>query len=304
MRSHQSLFSYWLSLVSGRSRRLGGRSLVPILSVLILLCPSLARTAEAGVNRWTTNGPEGREIFSLAIDPTNPATLYAGTLRGGVFKSTDGGGRWTPVNTGLNTTFVITALVVDPATPATLYAGTGLGPGAGDASGVFKSTNGGESWTAINIGLTSVYGLSPPSVFALAIDPSAPRTLYASTYAGGVFKSTDGGGNWSAINTGLTRTGNALIVSALAIDPSAPATIYAGSGYNNEFWFGAGVFKSTNGGASWSGINAGLTDSSVFALAMDPSTPSTLYAGTLGGVFKSTDAGAVSYTHLRAHETL
>ena len=71
---------------------------------------------------------------------------------------------------------------------------------SGDASGVFKSTNGGRSWTAINAGLTSAYGLSAPSIFALAIDPSAPATLYASTYTGGVFKSTDGGGSWSAID--------------------------------------------------------------------------------------------------------
>jgi photosystem II stability/assembly factor-like uncharacterized protein len=290
MRSHQSLFACWFSFVAGRSRRLGGRFLLPILSVLILLCPSLSRTAVAGVNAWTTNGPEGRQIFSLAIDPTNPATLYAGTSGGGVFKSSDGGGSWTAVNTGLDTTFVITALVVDPAAPAKLYAGTGLGLVSGDASGVFKSTNGGQSWTAVNAGLTSVYGSTPPSVFALAIDSSAPATLYASTY-GGVFKTTNGGGSWRAINTGLTGTGNAPIISALAIDPSAPATIYAGSGYNNEFWFGSGVFKSTNGGVSWSRINAGLTDSSVFSLAMDPFAPATLYAGTAGGVFRSTNGG-------------
>ena len=67
-----------------------------------------------------------------------------------------------------------------------------------------RAPTAGESWSAINAGLTSAYGLSAPSVFALAIDPSAPATLYASTYAGGVFKSTDGGGSWSAINTGLT----------------------------------------------------------------------------------------------------
>ena len=82
-------------------------------------------------------------IAALAIDPSTPTTLYAGTSGGGVFKSTDGGGSWRAINTGLNTTFVVSALVIDPATPATLYAGTGRGLVSGDASGVFKSTNGG-----------------------------------------------------------------------------------------------------------------------------------------------------------------
>ncbi len=66
------------------------------------------------------------------------------------------------------------------------------------SSGVFKSTNGGGSWTAINSGLTNPY------VLALAFDPSATTTIYAGTN-GGVFKSTNGGESWTAINTGLTN---------------------------------------------------------------------------------------------------
>ena len=85
--------------------------------------------------------------------------------------------------------------------------------------GVFKSTNGGTNWTAINTGLTNTY------VYALAIDPQTPDTLYAGTDGGGVFKSTNGGTNWTAINTGLTNT----YVSALAIDPQTPETLYAGT---------------------------------------------------------------------------
>ena len=84
---------------------------------------------------------------------------------------------------------------------------------------MFKSTNGGGNWSAVNTGLTNTY------VYALAIDPATPTTLYAGTYGGGVFKSTNGGGNWSAVNTGLTDT----LVSALAIDPATPTTLYAGT---------------------------------------------------------------------------
>src|SRR3989449_2612036 len=72
-----------------------------MLSVLLLVV-SLHR-AEAGVNVWTTNGPHSETINALAIDPQTPTTLYAGTSGHGVFKSTDGGGNWSAVNTGLTT---------------------------------------------------------------------------------------------------------------------------------------------------------------------------------------------------------
>jgi photosystem II stability/assembly factor-like uncharacterized protein len=263
MRSRSLLF---YSLIAGPSRRLGKRSLLPILSILILLCPGLAGTASAGVNAWTTNGPEGGGLIAaLAIDPSAPATLYAGDGYGrGVFKSSDGGVSWKA--TGLTNAYVY-GLAIDPSAPATLYAGTYGG-------GVFKTSNGGESWTAVNTGLTN------PWMGPLSLDPSAPATLYAASFEnGGVFKSTNGGGNWTAVNTGLTYRS----LSALAIDPSTTATLYAG---------GAGVFKSTNGGGGWTAINAGLTSRSVFALVIDPTNPATLYAGTeSGGVFKSTNGG-------------
>jgi hypothetical protein len=70
---------------------------------------------------------------------------------------------------------------------------------------------------------------------------------------------------------------------ALAIDPAAPATLYAGTD--------GGVFKSTNGGASWRAASTGLTYITVRSLALDPATPTTVYAGTNGGMFKSTNGG-------------
>src|SRR5207249_7197462 len=86
----------------------------------------------------------------------------------------------------------IGALAIDPVTPATLYAGT-------DSNGVFKSTNGGASWSAVNTGLTA------KTVSILAVDPQTPATLYAATqsgWSGVVFKSTNGGGRWSAVFNG------------------------------------------------------------------------------------------------------
>jgi len=234
------------------------------LFLAALLVASSVGLAEAGIGVWTSNGPEGGFIQTLAIDPTTPSTLYVGT-DGGVFKSTDGGGSWSVANTGLSATNV-SALAIDPVTPTTLYAGA--------AEGFFKSTNGGGSWSAVNAGLTDP---DTSYVYSLAIDPVTPTTLYAGT-EDGVFKSTNGGGSWNAVNTGLTS------VEALAIDRVTPTTLYAGD-------FFGGVFKSINGGGSWSAVETGLTNTRVYALTIDPATPSTLYAGTRGGVFKSTDGG-------------
>ncbi|HLN58267.1 MAG TPA: hypothetical protein VK416_06875, partial [Thermoanaerobaculia bacterium] len=110
-----------------------------LITVVVVASMFLAgRIASAGVNVWTSSGPEGGVINALAIDPFTPATVYAGTSGGGLFKSVDGGGRWTAANTGL-TNLNVYALAIDPIAPATVYAGT--------YGGLFKSVNGGGSWT-------------------------------------------------------------------------------------------------------------------------------------------------------------
>jgi hypothetical protein len=116
------------------------------------------------------------EVDSLAIHPSEPATIYAGTVGNGVLKSTDGGASWSPVNGGLTSTNV-SALAIDPSTPATIYAGT-------LDAGVFKSTDAGGIWTPINAGLGNLV------VYALAIDPSMPTKLCAGT-SGGVYEVDD-----------------------------------------------------------------------------------------------------------------
>jgi len=109
------------------------------LGVLLgALLVTSSMTAEGGIDSWTsTNGPEGGWIRAVAIDPVTPATLYAVVYGGGVFKSTNGGGSWSSVNTGL-TNRDVTTLAVDPLTPATLYVGTSSGGG----NSLFKSTDG------------------------------------------------------------------------------------------------------------------------------------------------------------------
>jgi len=242
---------------------------------------------------WTAvnTGLPGAGVTALAIDPTNPSTLYAGTGDGGFYRSTNSGASWNAVNAGLNRAGV-SALVIDPMTPSTLYAGTGYG--------VFQSTNSGTSWSGVNTGLNGA------SASALAIDPHTPSTLYAGVSYGGLDRSTDSGASWSEVfpGSGGCYLG-CLRVTALAIAPTISSTIYVAR---------FGVFyctglpcpprqtsdfnRSTDGGTSWTALNIGLPCTSaacpyVSALAIDPTTPSTLYAGTNGGgVFRSTDSGA------------
>ncbi len=199
-----------------------------------------------------------------------------GPLGGGVSKSTDGGVTWQLANSGLGS-IPINTIVVDPKVPGTLYAGSSQRNSAGTIGGVFKSTDGGASWTR------SVSGLTNLSVQALAIDPITTTNLYAGTLGGGVFKSTDGGATWNAMNSGLSNT----VISALAVDPKVPTTIYAGSSQSST-----PISKSTNGGSTWVGSSAGLSFSTVNALVIDPVNTANIYDGSSVGVAKSTDGGA------------
>jgi hypothetical protein len=205
-------------------------------------------------------------VARLAIDPQNSNNLYAGTWGDGVYRSIDGGGKWTKISTGLADPW-ISELVIDSQTPSTLYAGT--------QGGMYKSTNNGEQWTKINTGLAEL------RVDALVIDSHDPSILYlgagaeGSWYDGYVYISTDGGENWRKVSTGL----NGDLIYTLALDPYTPSIIYAGTF--------SGVYKSTNGGGSWNAMNAGLTPPMIPVLVVNPITPSNLYAGTQhdGGVF-------------------
>jgi len=205
-------------------------------------------------------------IAALAVDPTKPATLYAGTIEG-VFKSIDRGTNWTLNSTGmLNAASLnVQALGIDPLTTATLYAGT--------QNGVFRSTNGAASWTNVNNGLGNL------NVRAVVLDPHSPATLYVATL-GGVFRSTNGGDHWSAMNNGLSN----LFTTSLAMDPVTPSVLYAGTSTK--------PFKSSDGGTNWTAIDSQVVTNGVNAIAIDPINPAVVYLASSFGVFRSADAGA------------
>jgi hypothetical protein len=310
-----------IALDSAGSAYVTGVVFTPDFPTLNPVQPSIAgstffRSSNAGGN-WmpSPTGLNSREVLSLAIDPVNSSTLYAGTRGGGVFKSQNGGNSWAAVNTGLTngtvntlaistsavyagteggafkkkigadnwdpinnglTSSFVNVLAIDPATPTTIYAGTGgYSGGFSIPGGAFKSTDGGDTWNAIN-NVIFPMGLI---VNFISIDPTNSSVLHAAA-SNGVFRSTDGGANWVKPSTILSNRN----VYVLAIDPVNTSTIYAGT---------SGMYKSTNAGDSWMAITNGLGTVQVRSLAIDPANLATLYAGTFGsGPFKTTDGGS------------
>jgi photosystem II stability/assembly factor-like uncharacterized protein len=256
-----------------------------------------AGTVDNGILKSTDNGASWKainigltstDVLSLALDSANANTIYTGTNDHGLFKSTDGGASWVSIKEGLPPTYAITSIVVDPITPSTLYVGTIGDCGFFFCKGqVYKSVDGGSRWTA-----TGNVVLPNSGIYALALDPKNPKNLYAaSNEFGNLYKSTDGAASWEYINHDLAFP---TIVTIL-IDPINPSTIYVGTvglvirpSENRVF---KGIYKSTDGGASWKEKTAGLTDTDVEAIAIDPQTPTTLYAATGAGVFRSGNGG-------------
>jgi hypothetical protein len=261
-----------------------------------------------GAANWTeiNNGlPVHGGINSLAVDPMNTSTLYAGTVGSGIFKSTNGGNTWNPINNGIGSLSTVNAVAINPLNPATLFAATLAG-------GIFKTTDGGTNWnlaTSFNVEAIAIDPVNPANIYAglrgsiarsrdggqtwgsvailagltvgnihsIAIDPSVPSTIYVGGEIA-VFKSFDSGDTWETAGNGVTSRP----VNTLAIDPTNTQTLYAGSS--------VAVYKSMNGGANWTRTQ--ISQSTIHAIAIDPVTTSTLYAATLGeGIFKSTNGG-------------
>jgi photosystem II stability/assembly factor-like uncharacterized protein len=208
------------------------------------------------------------EIYALAIDPSNPLTLYAGSRRfddmgtvlgNPVYKTSDGGGAWEVMSSGLsNTSITINALVVDPRDRATVFAG---------GQGLWRSSNGGHDW-ALFSSLTLF-----PSILAIVVDPRDPSTIFCTvnsrpmTVGGFVYRTTDQGATW----TGSSPPSGA---GTMVLDPVKPSAAYVG-GYG-------GVSMSLDRGTTWALINGGMTDVRVTALAIDR-TGTRLHAATDGG---------------------
>lgn len=274
-----------------------------------------------GAETWVrkSKGIEDIHALCVAIDPKTPATLYVGTYGDGLFKSTDGAETWkavkptgggdvynlgryrvkhvavdplnpknlmftsthvyksttggaTATNVGLGSSTGVDSVTFDPKNPKVVYAAGG---------DLMKTTDSGATWSRLDFGVPSPVGAQ-----VVAIHPTSGEVLVGSPW--GLFKSTDAGSTWKAGGRGLQERARMF---AIAWDPTDAANVYVAA--NLKVGDEASVWHSTDGGATFQDVGKDLPYERVSSLAMDPSNPRVLYAGTtFSGVFKTTDGGA------------
>jgi photosystem II stability/assembly factor-like uncharacterized protein len=234
---------------------------------LLLLTPGLLPAQ--GNPAWQPLGPWGGTVGSIAVHPTDPQVLYAGGSLAGVVKSTDGGASWRLLP---GSPFLPAFVALDPGRPTTVYAAERF------AGHVFKSTDGGAHWRRISAGLPRDLEIS-----GLAVDPLRPSRLYLGSQSRGVWRSVDGGASWQRASQGLPAGGNLQVTLVTAGRPAGTAFVNA---------VPHGLFRTRDAGASWKPARNGLPAASqVFALAIAPSDPRTLYASFADRVYRSENGG-------------
>jgi hypothetical protein len=246
------------------------KNLGPLFVFLFLV--SLSSVSHSEDSKWSNIGFPG--VFVTTLTATDSA-LYAGTVSQGVFKKNlneDNG--WTSL--GL-TDRVIGSILIDPTHSETMYIGVGS---LSDIS-MFKSTDGGLSWFSSENGLPDL-----SNVYSLAIRPNNSSILYAGTQYG-LYKSEDEGTNWE--NVKLNDFPGPIFVYAIAVDQTHPDTLYVGGEHLIETGF---IYKTVDGGATWSLLDIILMDGQVRSIAIDPLNTQIAYAADgIQGLFKSIDGG-------------
>ena len=251
----------------------------PSVSFLYAACQFIAIGRAIPINgatRWheadfgIDPNDQSEFIAPMAMDPSNPQTLYFGTFR--LWQSRDAAGVWRPISTDLTNggaTGNIKSIAVAPSDPNTVYVGT--------KDSLVKVTNNaldpaGVKWKDRTLGLPARV------VTAIAVDPVDANKVYVAfsgfitrlpAFDGYVYRSTDGGATW----TNISGTLPALPVNDIVVDPDLPNTVYVGTD--------AGVMVTTDAGASWSSLGTGLPRVVVHALNLSRKSR-VLRAGTHG----------------------
>ena len=224
--------------------------------------------------RWLGPGNVGGRIRSIVIHPKTPDTMFAGSVGGGIWKTTNGGTGWTPIDDFM-AALSVSSLVINPANPSVMFAGTGEGYGNADSlrgAGIFKSVDGGTTWTqlpetAANFSMVTRLAISPNGTVVLAgTNTGIWRSTNASTFT------------W--INTGITP-------QDLDVSPSDSRKAVA-SGYGT-------IAYSWDSGLTWQRSTGLPSTSGRIEVAYARSQPDTIYAlvdDSGGTLYRSADAGA------------
>ena len=257
--------------------------------------------------KWRCIGPHrgGRTVGAVGV-AQNPNVFYIGINNGGVWKTTDYGRTWLPIFDD-QPTGSIGDVVVAPSNPNVIYVGSGEGlqrPDLSVGDGIYKSTDGGKSW--VHLGLKDAQQIG-----GMAIDPANENRLfvaalghpYGPNIERGVYRTLDGGKTWEKVLYKDENTGAIQVT----IDPKNSNIIYADlwagrqGPWENGAWNGpeSGLFKSTDGGTTWTKQTKGLPTTQQglgrIGFCIAPSDPNRMYAtvdaGSLGGIYRSDDAG-------------
>ncbi|HEV2835064.1 MAG TPA: hypothetical protein VGW58_07095, partial [Pyrinomonadaceae bacterium] len=243
-------------------------------------------------------------VSGIAVEPNNVSRYFVAAASGGVWKTVNAGITWTPVF-DREGSYSIGCIVLDPKNPLTVWVGTGENNSQRSVSygnGVYRSDDGGKTWK--NVGLKT-----SEHIGRIAIDPNDSNIVYVAAQGPlwgpggdrGLYKTSDGGKTWSQILKISENTG----VTDVAIDPRDPETIYAASYQRRRHMWTlvdggpeSALYKSTDGGATWNKLRAGLptTEMGRIGIAISPVDPNVVYAQVeaadrKGGIFRSNDRG-------------
>ena len=250
-------------------------TLVALVAALLAAAP-----APAVSDRWSTHGPEGAWVSELVIDPQHPATVYAST-ESGIFKTTDGGGRWRRLSRFPAADAQM--LAIAPSDPDVLYAAVAMHAGP-NLYPVYRSLDAGATWERVIADADLDTGVTfPQPRQRIVIDPSDPDIVYVATFDGGVLKSSDGGRHWHPAVSGFGASEFDTRVFNIAIDPLRPRTLLAATT--------TGLWRSRDGAATWLPVAKLPKFRDIAAIAFDPSDQRVAYAGGDKGLFRSTNAG-------------
>jgi PKD repeat protein len=227
-------------------------------------------------NGWTWLGPGniGGRVRSILIHPTVTNIMWCGGVDGGVWKTTNSGASWFPLNDFM-ANLAVSCMAMDPTDPNTIYAGTGEPTYNADAirgAGIFKTTDGGATWFQLSATANSSYLY----VSRLSIDPNNGQTILAATRSG-IFRTTNGGTNWTQPST--------TEMNDVDFHPTDSSQAIASGRAGNAFY-------SVNGGVSWTaatGLSGGRVE-----VAYCRSSPNVVYASvdaSSGQLFSSGDGG-------------
>jgi photosystem II stability/assembly factor-like uncharacterized protein len=256
--------------------------------------------------RWRSIGPfRGGRIRAMAGVASQPHTFYFAQGNGGVWKTTDAGRTWEPIFD--NHTQSVGSMAVSVSDPNIIYVGSGEAlprPDLSVGDGVYKSTDAGKTWT--HLGLRDAQQIPQ-----IALDTRDPSRLfvaalghpYGPSKERGIYRSTDGGQSFTPVLQKDENTGG----NDVDIDPSNPNIVYANlweqrqGPWENAVWLGngGGLFKSTDGGGSWTKLTNGLPPTTnQVNLAISPVNPSMLFAAVASngppatvGLYRSDDGG-------------